>query len=133
MKEPRVRLSLEDHSRNYAPGDILAGQFSLEGILPHDVRAIELSVLWHTDGKGDEDMSVHYFQRIEASDLEIADLRQPHRFRTALPNSPLSYSGVIIRISWCVRVRVFLARGKELSLDVPFQLGQVPHPQLTAV
>ena len=81
------------------------------------------------DGKGDEDMSVHFFQRIESSDLDGGDFLQPWRFRTVLPNSPLSYSGLILKISWCVRVRVFLERGKELSLEVPFQLGRVPQPQ----
>jgi len=54
------------------------------------------------------------------------DLRPMRRFRTRLPNSPLSYRGAILNVCWCVRVRVFLRRGKELSADHPFQLGSVP-------
>jgi len=85
-----------------------------------------MSVLWHTEGKGDEDMSVHCFERIEPSDEELVDFRQPRRFSSMLPASPLSYEGAIIKIRWCVRVRVFLARGRELARDVPFRLGRVP-------
>jgi hypothetical protein len=129
LQQPRVTLALQDHSRLYRPGEVLAGQFSLEGVDAAEVRAIELSVLWYTHGKGDEDMSVHFFERIEPDD-DVIDYRQPRRFSTVLPNSPLSYLGLIVKIAWCVRVRVFLVRGRELNLDVPFQLGNVPAPKL---
>ena len=39
---------------------------------------------------------------------------------------------MIVRICWCVRVRVFVTRGKDLTLEVPFQLGTVPTPQSMA-
>jgi hypothetical protein len=128
MMQPRPSLALEDHARVYRPGDELSASFSIEGASNGAVRAVELSVLWHTEGKGDEDMSVHYFERIEPENGEVVDFRQPRRFCTTLPPSPLSYSGLILRICWCVRARVFLERGREISLDVPFQLGEVPEP-----
>ena len=108
---------------------MLAGRFTLEGVAPADIRAVELSVLWYTEGKGDEDMSVHYFERSEPQNGQPVDLPQPRHFSTALPKSPLSYDGLIVKICWRVRVRVFLSRGKEISDEVPFQLGIVPHPQ----
>jgi hypothetical protein len=43
-----------------------------------------------------------------------------------LPNSPLSYDGVILRIRWCVRLRAFLTRGKQLVEQRTFRLGNVP-------
>jgi hypothetical protein len=129
MTSPRARLLLDDTARIYNPGDVLAGQFNLEGGAAGDVRACELSVLWHTEGKGDEDLSVHFFERLESHNGESIDLRLPRRFSTELPNSPLTYGGLIVKIAWCVRVRFFLTRGKELSLEVPFQLGAVPHPE----
>jgi hypothetical protein len=126
MIQPRISLALEDHARVYHPGEVLAAYFSVDGVVGAAVRAVELSVLWHTEGKGDEDMSVHYFERVEPENGEAIDFRQPRRFTTMLPNSPLTYNGVILKICWCVRARVFLARGREMSLDVPFQLGEVP-------
>ncbi len=128
MMQPRLTLALDDHARRYRPGELLSGQMRIHGANPEEVRALELSVLWHTEGKGDEDMSVHFFERIEPDDVPV-DLHQPRRFSTVLPNSPLSYNGIILRICWCVRARVFFWQGRELTLDVPFQLGSVPPPE----
>lgn len=130
MSQPFVRLHLDEHLGPYRPGEELAGQFSLHAIDEHEVRAVELSVLWHTEGKGEEDLSVHYFRRFEPRNGEAMDFRSPRRFNTALPNSPLSYAGQIVTIRWCVRVRAFLPRGKQLALEVPFQLGHLPQPAL---
>ena len=41
-------------------------------------------------------------------------------------NSPLSYDGAIVRIRWCVRLRLFIRRGKDFVLEHPFTLGAVP-------
>ena len=48
------------------------------------------------------------------------------RLRTLLPNSPLTYGGSILSIRWCVRLRLFLRRGREYSIEQPFTLGSVP-------
>ena len=52
-----------------------------------------------------------------------------HRFTTILPNSPLSYSGRIVKVRWCARVRLFLKKGKELFFEQPFILGSVATAQ----
>jgi hypothetical protein len=54
------------------------------------------------------------------------DLRVPHRFATILPPSPLSYDGQIVKVCWCVRLRLFLPQGQETLAEVPFQLGSMP-------
>jgi hypothetical protein len=54
------------------------------------------------------------------------DLRVPRRFSTVLPASPLSYDGEIVKICWCVRLRIFLPQGQESLAEVPFRLGSVP-------
>jgi hypothetical protein len=132
MIHARVKIVLDAPTRSFNPGDLLAGQFVLEGIAPEDLRSVELSVLWHTEGKGEEDMSVHFFERLDPQNGQEFNPLLPHLFSTTLPNSPLSYAGFIVKICWCVRVRVFLARGKELSVEVPFQLGKVPQPEQAA-
>ena len=43
-----------------------------------------------------------------------------------LPNSPLTYGGSILSIQWCVRLRLFLRRGREYAVEQPFTLGSVP-------
>ncbi len=126
MNEPRVRIRLEGNGRAYRPGETLSGEYRLESVPLEEVRAIEVSVLWYTEGKGDEDLAVHHFHRIAVEGPDAVDLRQPGRFSTVLPESPLSYTGAIVNIRWCVRVRVFLGRGKEVVGQRDFQLGAVP-------
>ena len=132
MMQPSLTLALDDPSRKYQPGQLLAGQYRVNGVAPEEIRAAELSILWHTEGKGDEDMAVHFFERIEPADDLPVDLRQPRRFSSVLPNSPLSYNGMIVRVCWCVRARVYFWQGRELVMDVPFQLGTVPPPEQAA-
>ena len=64
MNSPRIRIRLDGNGRVYRPGETLSGEYSLDGIPAEDVRAIEISVLWYTEGKGDEDLAVHDFRRI---------------------------------------------------------------------
>lgn len=126
MSEPRVTIRFDGNGRAYRPGETLSGEYRLESVRPEDVKAVEVSVLWHTDGKGDEDLAVHDFRRLSAEDGDRIDAPSPGRFRTVLPKSPLSYRGVIVKLRWCVRVRVFLARDREVVGELPFRLGDVP-------
>lgn len=126
MSEGSVRVLLDGNRRVYQPGETLSGEYRLESLKLVEPAAVEVSVLWHTEGQGDEDLAVHHFERLSAGEQPGLDLRRPRRFSTRLPSSPLSYQGEIVKIHWCVRVRVFLSRGKELLAEAPFQLGQVP-------
>lgn len=127
--EPLISLQLFDHLPSYLPGGLLRCDFQIDAVGEGDVQAIEASVLWFTEGKGDEDIGVHYFERHVAHDDLADDLRELRGFSVTLPESPLSYLGQILEIRWCVRVRVFLPRGRSASLDHPFWLGR-PTQQL---
>ena len=129
MATPSVRLTLDAPTAHYQPGDQLIGRFMVDGTQPWAVRSAELSVLWYTAGKGEEDMAVHYFERLVDEATRPLDLRLPRRFATFLPSSPLSYDGQIVKVCWCVRVRLFLPQGQEASADVPFRLGNVGQTQ----
>lgn len=126
MNEGSVRILLDGNRRVYQPGDVLAGEYQVESLRWIEPTAVEVSVLWYTEGQGEEDLAVHYFERIDALAQAGVDFRRPRRFNTRLPYSPLSYQGIIVKIRWCVRVRVFLQRGKELVGEVSFQLGNLP-------
>jgi len=119
-----IEILFDEDRTEYQPGDELAGQFLVVPSEGQPLKAVEVSVLWYTEGKGDEDIGVHHFERIDVRDGSN-DLTRPIPFRTRLPNSPLSYAGQIVRIVWCVRVRAFPHRGEELLADERFQLGSV--------
>jgi len=130
MNDPRITLEFDEHEGLYWPGDVISGIFFIDLDAPQRPPAIEVSVLWHTVGKGDEDFGVHYFQRETSSEDRPLPGGEPRRFATELPPSPLSYDGIIVKIRWCVRVRVFLPSGREAVAEQPFQLGLMPRPSL---
>ena len=131
--EPLVSLTIRDPERVFQPGDELEYEFQIDAVPEGEVQSLEASVLWYTEGKGDEDLGVHDFHRMVPADVEDGDLRELHRINVVLPNSPLSYDGIIVKVHWCVRVRAFLRRGKEVFFEHPFQLGNVPSAHLESV
>ena len=126
MTPPMIRLTLDAPTAHYRPGDSLTGRYMVDGSQPWTARAAELSVLWYTAGKGEEDMAVHHFERLVDDPARPLDLRVPRRFATVLPASPLSYDGQIVKVCWCVRLRLFLPHGQESVAETPFRLGSVP-------
>jgi hypothetical protein len=124
--EPTVIIRLDGDTSSYQPGETLSGEYWIESVDLGQIKTVEVSVLWATEGKGDEDMAVHEFWCRNADDGRAIDLGRSERFNTTLPNSPLSYEGQIIKLRWCVRVRVFPFRGKELVGEKVFRLGNVP-------
>lgn len=124
--EPLLSIQLFDYLPSHMPGDTLRCDYQIDAVEEGEVQAVEISVLWYTEGKGDEDMGVHFFERLVANDDAGEDLRQLHSFSVALPNSPLSYQGELLEIRWCVRLRAFLRRGRSSTLDHPFWLGAPP-------
>jgi hypothetical protein len=126
MNASSVRLTLDSTTGHYQAGERLTGRYMVEGSQPWAVRASELSVLWYTSGKGEEDMAVHHFERHVSEAARPLDLRVPRRFSTVLPATPLSYDGQIVKVCWCVRLRLFLSQGKETVAEVAFRLGGVP-------
>jgi hypothetical protein len=126
MNPASIRLSLDSPTAHFQPGERLTGRFMVESTHAYGIRAAELSVLWYTAGTGDEDLAVHHFERLVDEPGRPLDLRVPHRFATVLPPSPLSYDGQIVKVCWCVRVRLFLPQGQESVAEVPFRLGSLP-------
>ena len=113
-------------SRRYTPGDTLAGSYRVEAIGSESIAAIEISVLWYTEGKGSEDIGIREFWRLSVDSGDWIDPRHPGRFSTTLPQSPLSYHGISLSIHWCVRIRVFFNNNTETMEELPFLLGNIP-------
>jgi hypothetical protein len=124
MSREDVTVELDRSPPDYRPCDSLSGSWAPAAHIDRPVRAAELSVLWYTDGKGDEDLGVHYFERLSGDAAGMIIPGRTNRFAARLPRSPLSYDGVLIRVCWCVRVRVFWDGG-EACAEAQFRLGDV--------
>jgi hypothetical protein len=122
---PRIEVWFRDGKEAYEPGDVLECHYRIVDAGDLQLTSLEASVLWYTEGKGEEDLLVNRFERRVASSTRD-ELLQEQVIRAILPNSPLSYEGVIIKIIWCVRIKAFSPKGKSLIADRVFRLGNIP-------
>ena len=128
---PRIDVQFDRPLRQYEPREPLAVRYRVEGCDGEHIRAIEHSVLWYSEGKGEEDLGVHFFQRLTDPALLLVTATTG-TFTTPLPQSPLSYEGVIVKVRWCVRVRLFLDASRDFVSEHVFSLGQIPPARMPA-
>jgi hypothetical protein len=119
MSEPLIDVRLE--RSDYSPGEELAGAFVVEGDGSSELETLELSVLWHTEGKGDEDLGVVHFE--EWGRDRPFEGGGPYAFTARLPRTPHSYDGVIVKVHWCVRLRARWEGSGETLRECTFRLG----------
>jgi hypothetical protein len=122
---PKVTAQFDRVGRDYEPQQDLTIRYQVEGIDDAVVTAIERSVLWYTEGKGEEDLGIHVFERIDDAQGLAAAVPEAS-FAVHLPTSPLSYEGVIVKVRWCVRVRLFFAVGRDFVSEHVFDIGRTP-------
>ena len=122
---PRMELRFGHPGRRYEPGELVTAEYIIDGLNGERPRALERSALWYTEGKGEEDLGVYFFERF--STPETIDRVVPEgTFALQLPPSPLSYEGVIVKIRWCIRLRIFFDSGRDHVSEHVFTVGRVP-------
>jgi len=126
---PRIDVQFDGPHRQYEPGDRLGVEYRIEGCDGEPIRAIEHSVLWYTEGKGEEDLGVHFFRRTTDRSM-MPPTKKTGAFSTALPLSPLTYEGVIVKVRWCVRVRLFFDASRDFVSEHVFVIGRIPPARL---
>ncbi len=117
-----MNLALCREDGIYNAGDPLTARWRVSRVPLDEVQGIEVSVLWHTEGKGDEDLHVHHFHRIVENQIRRLGLADKQSVQCDLPATPLSYHGRLIRLRWCVRLRLYLSGGREIVSDQSFHL-----------
>lgn len=119
MNPASIDIVIDEDKPVFAPGDQLSGSVALDADLASEISALETSIIWRTEGKGDEDFGVWFFDRF-APHKSATGIRR--RFAATLPPSPLSYEGYLVKIRWCVRVRAFRNQGRPLQVERPIVL-----------
>ena len=126
---PVVSVQFDRPDRRYGPGDECRIRYRIEGLGDERIRALEHSLLWYTEGKGEEDLGVHFFERLEEAAMPAAGTGE---FTVRLPASPLSYEGMIVKVRWCARVRIFFPAARDFVSEHVFDVGGVPPARLPA-
>lgn len=122
-QSPGVTVHFCSADRRYEPLESIQVRYEVDLPPGQVARAVERSIVWYTEGKGEEDIGVHIFERL--TDRATAEAATGS-FGGRLPASPLSYEGVIVKIRWCVRVRLFFDAGRDFVSEHVFDLGRVP-------
>jgi hypothetical protein len=125
MTGPEINIGFEGGVGSFQPGDFLICEYFVFPNRHHEIEAIETSVIWLTEGKGESDIGVHFFERRQKQSLPTETFNHAQRISTVLPASPLSYEGTILKIRWGVRVRLFMSDAEQFTQDEYFQLGSV--------
>ena len=120
MKQTHIDIHL-DKETSYQPGDFLICEYEIELAESSEIKVLETSVLWSTEGKGEQDIGVHFFERKKS--LPPAAYLQTQKLSTVLPATPLSYRGRVLNVDWFVRVKIFFANGRTFTENRMFQLG----------
>lgn len=124
------RIQFAEPDKVYAPGDILRGCVEIPWETTENCESIEVSCLWYTVGKGEEDLGVLSFSRIDGRREARSGPSWRRDFEIELPPSPVSYVGVLVSIIWCVRLRLFPMGSKPIVLEQPFTLVGCKAPYL---
>lgn len=123
--EPAIGLRLLTLQQALEPGESLSFEYCLKRVTAEMVERLEVSVVWYTEGKGSEDLGVHLFESYTSQQLTHLQLSLPRQVETVLPDFPLSYEGRLLKIRWCVRLRLNLRDGREITAEQPFYLGHL--------
>ncbi len=122
---PALGLRLLTLQQVLEPGENLEFEYSVHRVSAQLIERLEVSVLWYTEGKGSEDIGVHFFRSIPRSELSKSPLAESHRVETILPANPLSFDGRLFKIRWCIRLRLFLCDRSEITTERAFYLGHL--------
>ena len=141
-----VIIQFDRQPHDFEPREVVTGTFRTVDVAPEEISRLEFSVLWFTEGKGDEDLGVHFFKSLEGLEEDRGGEPEPgagsaanqvslqssdeegstYFFSVALPSSPLTWHGKILKIYWCVRVRLYLKNGREVMSEREFNVGKIP-------
>ena len=125
-EHPYVLIELDEHPTCFRPGQAISGRYRLNpSESPAEVQALEWSIAWATEGKGDEDQGIHAIETIREPERGVPQPDQWRRFEVILPMSPLSYEGLIVKVLWRVRIRAVFGKNCEWVGELLFRLGDV--------
>ncbi len=103
-----LRIETRDGRTEFAPGATVEGRF--EWSVRRDPKRVSLRLIWYTQGKGTQDIEI--IEEIEVDDPSVAGEQS---FRFTLPDSPYSFSGKLISLTWALEL---VTKRDEDSLEL---------------
>ncbi|MEE8526722.1 MAG: hypothetical protein V3T72_22520 [Thermoanaerobaculia bacterium] len=82
------------------PGSEIRGKVEWQTAVERP-KSVVISLLWHTEGKGTEDIEI--IEQIEVEDPPVSGSRD---FSFTLPDFPWSFSGTLVSLIWRVEASI---------------------------
>lgn len=94
-----LSIEIQDNQTAFTPGETMQGtaQWQLDDI----PKSVTLNLLWYTQGKGTEDVSI-----VESIHFDTYAPTDQKPFSITLPNGPYSFSGKLLSIIWALELIV---------------------------
>lgn len=92
-----IEIATDGRQFVYAPGDEVRGSAAWE--LEEAPTSVSLSLLWYTEGRGDQDIAV-----VATHDFEAPGQQDRRDFELVIPLGPLSFSGTLISLAWALEI-----------------------------
>lgn len=104
----------------FSPNEKIAGNVQWSD-LPTETETMEVRLIWHTVGKGDQDA-----QFVETKELTSVEVAGQTDFEFTAPHRPNSFEGQLIAIQWAIEVILFPQReAEQATLRISPPAGEV--------
>lgn len=101
------KITLDDPQAAYLPGQQIGGRVNWTDVQADSDR-IEVRLIWHTAGKGDQDVEI-----VDSVETVQPKTNGELRFNFVAPQRPYSFSGRLITLTWAIEALVFPSREAE--------------------
>ena len=105
-----LKIAVSRQPAHYQPGEEITG--AVQWQLKHAPKSMEVRLLWHTSGRGNEDICV--VQRVQFDTPLQEDTRS---FSITAPEAPYSFTGNLITLEWALEL-VALPSNDSTRMDI---------------
>lgn len=114
----QLELKTRDGRTHFAPGETIT--LDLEWDLAQRPERLELCLLWHTEGKGDEDGEVEARESIDTNEA-----RGKRSIQIPVPRRPYSFVGKLISLRWFLELSAWPSKESTL-VEISISPGDGP-------
>ncbi len=110
-----LKIAVRKQPAAFQPGEEIAG--AAQWSLKHAPKSVEVRLVWHTRGRGIEDVAVAATVQFESP---LQDDTRP--FTLTAPDAPYSFSGSLITLEWALEL-VALPSKENARIDIVIAPG----------
>jgi len=103
-----LKVELDEGRTSFRPGEVVRGTASWS--LEAPPAAVEVRLIWFTQGKGDRDVGL-----VETVPCPAPGAEGRQAFAFSLPDGPYSFSGTLVSLLWAVEVVALPASDAALA------------------